>query len=415
MWLDIAEAPADVPATTAPCWNRSRIASASRVPPIVDDSRSWLPPVRKTPVASWTASVARLVVGLRPGDRVERAGPCLTPSSPKTARYRSPASSPSDDAVLITAIVASAPPASADEAVQDDAVADLVLRAADDDDGSIGHRPRRSLWRLRQRIADGRRSLPTRAGVRAPRADAAERPCARARMRPRWPTSADPRTCVPSRAARAVSGGSWSTCPTWSIAARAAGPASSGGRSAARCRALRDPRRIAAIILLSLTFALLLSGMIARGEAGGADARAYWAGVRIWLNGGDPYHPTGPFLPYVYAPWMLPLFTPWAALPWDVAWFVWRVGTILLLLWTIDWAYRRRPLTTAVIVALLGFPFGANLDTGNINLQLTLMLWAAQFTGPRARRPALGAGDLDEVDPGRPLAGPRAADASCGA
>jgi hypothetical protein len=28
-------------------------------------------------------------------------------------------------------------------------------------------------------------------------------------------------------------------------------------------------------------------------------------------------------------------------------------------------------------------PGGANLDTGNINLQLTLMLWAAQFTGPR--------------------------------
>jgi hypothetical protein len=146
---------------------------------------------------------------------------------------------------------------------------------------------------------------------------------------------------------------------------------------------LHDPRRVAAIILLSLTFAFILSGMIARGEAGGADARAYWAGVRIWLNGGDPYHPTGPFLPYVYAPWMLPLFTPWAALPWDVAWFAWRVGTILLLLWTIDWAYRQHALTTAVLVALLGFPFGANLDTGNINLQLTLMLWAAQFTGPR--------------------------------
>ncbi len=146
---------------------------------------------------------------------------------------------------------------------------------------------------------------------------------------------------------------------------------------------LRDPRRVAAIMLLSLAFALVLSGMIARGEAGGADARAYWAGVRIWLNGGDPYHPTGPFLPYVYAPWMLPGFTPWAVLPWDVAWFVWRVGTILVLLWTIHWAYRRRPLTTAVIVAILAFPFGANLDTGNINLQLTLMLWAANFTGPR--------------------------------
>ena len=57
---------------------------------------------------------------------------------------------------------------------------------------------------------------------------------------------------------------------------------------------LRDPRRIAAVVLLSLVFAMILSGLIARGDAGGADARAYWAGVRIWLNGGDPYHPTGP-------------------------------------------------------------------------------------------------------------------------
>src|SRR5688572_922371 len=146
---------------------------------------------------------------------------------------------------------------------------------------------------------------------------------------------------------------------------------------------LRDHRRVIAIVLLSLTFSLLAAGMIGRGEAAGADARAYWAGVRMWIHGGDPYHPTGPFLPYVYAPWMLPLFAPWALLPWDVAWVVWRVGTILLLLWTVDWAYRRRPLTTAVIIVLLAFPVGANLDTGNINLQLTLMLWGAQFTGPR--------------------------------
>ena len=80
---------------------------------------------------------------------------------------------------------------------------------------------------------------------------------------------------------------------------------------------------------------------------------------------------------------MLPLFAPWALLPWDVAWVVWRGATILLLLWTVHWAYHRRPLTTALIVALLAFPVGANLDTGNINLLLTLMLWAAQFTGPR--------------------------------
>jgi hypothetical protein len=146
---------------------------------------------------------------------------------------------------------------------------------------------------------------------------------------------------------------------------------------------LRDQQRVVAIILLSVSFSLVAAGLIARGDAAGADARAYWAGVRIWLNGGDPYHPTGPFLPYVYAPWMLPLFAPWALLPWDVAWFVWRAGTILLLLWTIHWAYSRQPLPTAIVVAFLAFPFGANLDTGNINLQLTLMLWAAQFTGPR--------------------------------
>lgn len=146
---------------------------------------------------------------------------------------------------------------------------------------------------------------------------------------------------------------------------------------------IRDRQRLIAILLLSLVFSLLAAGMIGRGEAAGADARAYWAGVRIWLNGGDPYHPSGPFLPYAYAPWMLPLFVPWAVLPWDVAWVVWRVGTILLFLWTIDWAYRRRPLLTAVIIVALAFPIGANLDTGNINLQLTLMLWAAQFSGPR--------------------------------
>jgi hypothetical protein len=146
---------------------------------------------------------------------------------------------------------------------------------------------------------------------------------------------------------------------------------------------LRDRHRQVAIVLLSLTFGFTLAAMLARGEAVGVDAQAYWAGVRIWLAGGDPYNPTGPFLPYVYAPWMLPFFTPWATLPWDVAWFAWRGATILGVLWTIDWAYRRQPLPTAIIVAILAFPIGANLDTGNINLILALALWAAQFSGPR--------------------------------
>ncbi len=146
---------------------------------------------------------------------------------------------------------------------------------------------------------------------------------------------------------------------------------------------IREPRRIAAIAILVVSFALALAGMLARGESAGADAQAYWAAVRIWLEGGDPYHPLGPFLPYVYAPWMLPLFIPWALLPWEVAWFVWRGATILLLLWSIRWAYTHRPLPTAILVGLLMFPIAANLDTGNINLLLALALFGAHFTGPR--------------------------------
>jgi hypothetical protein len=146
---------------------------------------------------------------------------------------------------------------------------------------------------------------------------------------------------------------------------------------------LRDRRRVAAITLLALAGGIGLAGMFARGELAGVDARAYWAAVRIWLNGGDPYHPASPFMPYVYAPWLLPAFTPWALLPWDVAWFVWRGGTILLLLWTVTWAYRRHPLATAGVALVLAFPAVANLDTGNINLVLVLVLWGARFAGPR--------------------------------
>ncbi len=151
-------------------------------------------------------------------------------------------------------------------------------------------------------------------------------------------------------------------------------------REAAR---IREPRRILAMAILIVAFGLALAGMLGRGDAAGGDAQAYWAAVRVWLEGGDPYHPAGPFLPYVYAPWMLPVFIPWALLPWEVAWFVWRGTQILLLLWSIRWAYARRPLPTAILVGLLAFPMAANLDTGNINLLLTLAVFAAHFTGPR--------------------------------
>ena len=341
------------------------------------------------------------------------AGPCATPSSLKTAPVALAGLEPerrggADDGDRRVRAAGER-----DEAAQDDPVADLVLRAADDDDGSVGHGRWRSLIALRQRIADGRRARDAGDASRPDVAGAAGRAptCENA------PAMADapPPQLRPVRGQRAGRGRI--VVDLSDVVDRGTRRRAGVFRRALRREVsrLRDRRRILAIVLLSLTFALLLSGMIARGEAGGADARAYWAGVRIWLNGGDPYHPTGPFLPYVYAPWMLPLFTPWAPLPWDVAWFVWRVGTILLLLWTIDWAYRRRPLTTALIVALLGFPFGANLDTGNINLQLTLMLWAAQFTGPRLGGLLWALATWMKWVPAVHLARPRAAERGLGA
>jgi hypothetical protein len=145
---------------------------------------------------------------------------------------------------------------------------------------------------------------------------------------------------------------------------------------------IRDPRRILLMIILGVVGGLVLAGLLARGEAAGADTRAYWAAGRLWLSGGDPYHPSGPFMPYVYSPWMLPLFVPWSLMPWDVAWFVWRGATIVGLLWSVHWAYKRRPMTTAILLVALAFPLAANLDTGNINLPLALLLFGAQFSGP---------------------------------
>ena len=146
---------------------------------------------------------------------------------------------------------------------------------------------------------------------------------------------------------------------------------------------LRDRRRLLAILLTSIAGTAIVVFVIARGELAGADARAYWGGVRVWLAGGDPMLPPQPYLPYVYAPWSVPLFLPWALLPWDVAWIVWRGLNVLLLVWTAGWAYQRQPLPTAILLCILAAPIAATLDTGNLTLFCALGVWAAQFTGPR--------------------------------
>lgn len=146
---------------------------------------------------------------------------------------------------------------------------------------------------------------------------------------------------------------------------------------------LRDPGRIIAILILVACGAALVSWILVRGDLVGADARAYWGGVRLWLGGGDPLDPPPPYMPYVYWPWSLPLFTPWAALPWETAWFVYRVFNVLIFGWSVAWAYRRHPLGTALLVAVVAVPLVATLDTGNITLLCAMGIWAAHFSGPR--------------------------------
>jgi Glycosyltransferase family 87 len=145
----------------------------------------------------------------------------------------------------------------------------------------------------------------------------------------------------------------------------------------------RDPVRIAAILILVACGGAIAAWIIARGDLVGADARAYWGGVRLWLSGGDPLDPPPPYMPYVYWSWSLPIFTPWAALPWETAWFVYRMISMLLFAWSAAWAYRQHPMATALLVALITIPLAATLDTGNITLLCAMGIWAAHFVGPR--------------------------------
>ncbi len=147
--------------------------------------------------------------------------------------------------------------------------------------------------------------------------------------------------------------------------------------------------RWAAYTILGLTWVVLTGVMLWRGSAAGVDALAYWLGTRTWMAGGDPYVGTCP-LCYAYAPWAVPLFAPWALLPWEIAFALWRVITVAGLAWTTIWAARRRPMLTALLFAALSVPMGINLDTGNVTLLLVLLLWGARRIGPVAVGTAWG-------------------------
>lgn len=140
--------------------------------------------------------------------------------------------------------------------------------------------------------------------------------------------------------------------------------------------------RRAAWLLIAVAFIGIMASFVVRGSAAGADFEVYWTAARTWLAGGDPYDLPEGVLPWVYAPWGLPLFVPWAPLPWDLAFTLWRVAIIIGLAITVRWAALRRPVSTAVVLTALAIPIGINLDTGNITLPLALLIFGSRFASP---------------------------------
>ena len=61
----MALAPADVPATAAPRRCAARMARAILVPETMEASRSWFPPVRKTPVAPFSDAASFALLASR--------------------------------------------------------------------------------------------------------------------------------------------------------------------------------------------------------------------------------------------------------------------------------------------------------------------------------------------------------------
>ena len=163
---------------------------------------------------------------------------------------------------------------------------------------------------------------------------------------------------------------------------------------------LRDPRRLLAIALIALTFGLVLAFLWARGDQAGSDAYAYWTAVHRWLAGEDIYQvvpglyvtPTEGALPYAYSPWSLYVFLPWALLPWNIAWIVWRVAIIALFGLSVFWAYDRRPLGHGAVRGRT-----RAVDRGELRHRQHQCLHRARHLGRV----------LDRAAGGRPAVGPR--------
>jgi len=121
------------------------------------------------------------------------------------------------------------------------------------------------------------------------------------------------------------------------------------------------------------------------GRRGRGRCQAYWAAVRIWLEGGDPYTPTGPFLPTFTRRGCCRCSRPGRCYRGRSPGSPGAAATILLLLWSIRWATPcaapdRHPGRPA------GFPLAANLTRATSTCCSRSPCSAPQFTGPRLGR-----------------------------
>jgi hypothetical protein len=163
-------------------------------------------------------------------------------------------------------------------------------------------------------------------------------------------------------------------------------------------RALDQRGRIDRWIVIALA---LVVGLAVVSRA--LDLRTYWpAGVDLdiplraaarWAAGSQPYQASamlvqsGPDLPYLYPPYLLPLLAPVASLPRDAVIDLWLAGCLLVSVWT---CRRLAVPWLAVPFALAWPPFLEGLITGNVQV-LAFAAFVGLLYGPAdgAPRPRL--------------------------
>lgn len=105
-----------------------------------------------------------------------------------------------------------------------------------------------------------------------------------------------------------------------------------------------------------------------------------------WSSGGQPYlassfaETTGPTLPFLYPPWVLPLLAPIAALPRTLVMALWLVIVVAAAAWT---CRRLSVPWPAVPLVMLWSPFLEGISSGNVQV-IQMAAFAAMFYLPGA-------------------------------